>query len=1498
MSVASRWKYRRLLSGDPRPIIPSIESAPPFDIERLRSRGIRARVSARLFRALLLPILRLMQWITPVFRWGDLTIVTRAADVRAILADAEHFKVPFGPEMAALAGGATFVLGLDGPDHDRQRALIMGKLIRPDEDIATIRRLSRQYAEALLDAGKGRIDAQRDLMTRVAAEVCARYMGFAPDDADRFAEWSLAASNLLFADPAGSQVAAELGARAGANLRALVDRALHMAERAADDDERTLAARLVAMERQDGGPSRAESRAILIGLAVGFVPTNSLAGGRILQVLAGNRRARTGTLAALDAEDPALFRRAILECARLDPALAPGQWRWCPVETEFAAASGRMHTIPAQSLVLVSTMAALRDPAEYRQPGKFSADRKSEPDLLFGHLGHHCIGKELALAQIIPTLEALLRRPRAAQTLAGARMEWLGPFPDRMMVSYDDDRIDQASGGKDQNGLLFAVPMGTGETPDQINARIDGATGRFDWRSALDATGLVHFLSLTAIRIPESRGPGTLLMVEINCDGSPEQSGRAALAAIAEPLREILRLAPEVDVWTALSPHRIAMHSKPWGATALNFYGLPGLSVREIERQAALAKFAREAVDAYQQRELGRSSRAATVLRTVRHLVRHDSAFVDDVHWSELARKGAEFEGLLLKPRDRNLPLSDWDPSDWNRGWLHVARSRFAMFTGFVFVCLSLIASIALWLALGPNTGETGSLALSLPWLALQGLFSALVLVAILAAAFVGLLRWKESRDPIDTKRPSLAHLKALSAREDLPGHVKNHITVVTPLKTGLVRRLSLALALWGIGLLVTHFFRPGFVLSMGTIQFARWVRLPGTDTMIFQSNYDGSWESYLEDFITRAHLGQTAAWSNAKGFPRSRYMLLDGAEDGDSFKHYVRAKQQPTAFWYSRFPDISADQIRRNALIHDGLARATSDSEARAWLSLLGSAPRTDGEIESEEVQAIVFNGFARLPHAEYLLLRLPESRDSAIQWLQSLTGYRIDPATKAASAALASLLDPGGTLAPESRVTFGEDDPVRGAASIAFSAAGLGHLLGDDHVIAAQMPGPFAMGMHARSSHLGDDGEQHPDAWRWSDGGSEARTTAHALLAIYSPDPQAHERSMARHRALAEWFGLTVVAAQRADPLEVDGFPRDHFGFRDGIVQPVIAGAIKADRKRNPLDVIATGEMIHGYRNAQGYFPPPVTVPAEYDLDGLLPDTARSAERYPRFGRRRSRRADTDLRDFARNGTFMAVRVLEQHPQAFHESCRFAAERIKADYRHIEGTVSVPIDERWVAAKLVGRWQSGASLIGNPVDPNQSGSMHPGRNALTQRHHAATSAQANSPSDAASEGYMVRSRDYVLDFGRDDPRGLQCPLGSHVRRANPRDSLLPGDEQEIGIVNRHRLMRRGRNYGQGEKEKGLFFIAICEDLERQFEFVQRSWLAASGFHELNGETDPLIGQPAQERGTFSIPTYGGTITARGLSKFTTLRAGGYFFVPSRSALRFLSNPRGGTIA
>lgn len=1478
----SRWKYKRLTSRDPGPILPAPREAPPFDIERLRAHGIKARLIAWLFRKLLWPVMRMFQVLRPVVRFGDLAIVTRAADVRAILADTDRFQVPFGPEMSALAGGSTFVLGLDGPDHDRQRK-ILERLIRPQQDLASITSLSRHYADALLTAGKGRIDAQRDLMTRVAAEVCARYMGFALKDADSFADWTFAGSNLLFADPQGSSAAAELAAKAGAQMRALADAALEKAERSHRPSDDTLAGRLVQLEKIANGPTRGESRAILIGLAIGFVPTNSLAGGRMLNVLARNRAARDEALAAARANDSARLRRALLEAGRLDPALAPGQWRWCPNDTSFVADSGTAYTIPAETLVLVSTMAALRDPTEFPAAGRFRTDRQGEPELLFGHLSHHCLGKELALAQIVPTLAALLCRPSVESSLPGMQMRWLGPFPDRAPLHYQDPAIDPATDGVNQNALLFAVPLETGETTAAINQRIEEAMRPVDWRAALDTVDLVHFMSLTAIEAPDARGVRQFAIIEINCDGSAEPGGRAALAALNAPLCAFFGLPPGHDLWDFLKAHRIAMHGNPWGATALNFFGLPGLSVREIARQQELVEYTRDAIDTYQRLELGRSSRPAGLVQLIRRLIRQDPELVNDPDWSTLAKRGAAFDGFLLKPRDRYLPLSDWDPSDHIRGWRHVVRSPLAIRAALLFVVIAVAAAVALELALDPGHGQRGAFILSLPWLAIQGIVSAALLVMLVTSAFVAVLRWKESRDPVDRSRPGLEHLRALAEREDLPGHVKNHITVVTPLKRGLLRRLTLALALWGIGKLVTHFYRPGFVLSMGTIQFARWVRLPGSDTMIFQSNYDGSWESYLEDFITRAHAGQTAAWSNSEGFPRTRFLILDGAQDGDSFKHYVRGKQVPTAFWYSRFPALSAEQIRCNALIHDGLARVTSDSEARAWLSLFGSAPRAENEIEGEEVQSIVFNGFAKLPHADYLLFALPDDKERAATWLRTLIGYRVGHTAKGWFKLVANLLDPSGFLSAKNRVAFGENDPVAGAAAIAFTARGLRRMLGDYHLALVDLPGPFAMGMEERAARLGDIGKEAPDNWRWTDGGDSERTVD-VLIAIYSPDALAHERALERHRGLARLFGLREVDAQAADQLDPDGFPRDHFGFRDGIVQPVIAGAIKADRERNPLDVVATGEMIYGYRNAQGFFPPAITVPSEHDLHDLLPDLARAAERYPRFGKRRSRRPDTELRDFGRNGSFMAVRVLEQHPERFANACKEAAQSVTRDYRHIGGAIGVPIDDRWIAAKMVGRWQSGATLIGNPRDPGARITAIAPRKST--RH---SSPDLNPP----PENYDLEAADYVLDFGRDDPRGLQCPLGAHVRRANPRDSLLPGDPQEIGIVNRHRLMRRGRNYRRDNEEKGLFFVAICEDLERQFEFVQRSWLQAGGFHELNDERDPLVGHCPAGTGTFSIPTHAGTVSVRGLSAFTTLRAGGYFFLPSRSALRYLANPR-----
>jgi hypothetical protein len=154
-------------------------------------------------------------------------------------------------------------------------------------------------------------------------------------------------------------------------------------------------------------------------------------------------------------------------------------------------------------------------------------------------------------------------------------------------------------------------------------------------------------------------------------------------------------------------------------------------------------------------------------------------------------------------------------------------------------------------------------------------------------------------------------------------------------------------------------------------------VRPPGSERLVFLSNYDGSWESYLEDFITKAYLGQNAAWSNAVGFPRTKWLTEDGAQDGDRFKRWVRRQQLPTQFWFHHFSHLTADQIRNNAVISWELARATTDSQARAWLSYFGSMPKTDTVIETQEVQSVVFRGFKRLPFMKFAAIRLPDDRE-----------------------------------------------------------------------------------------------------------------------------------------------------------------------------------------------------------------------------------------------------------------------------------------------------------------------------------------------------------------------------------------------------------------------------------------------------------------------------------------------------------------------------------------
>jgi len=192
--------------------------------------------------------------------------------------------------------------------------------------------------------------------------------------------------------------------------------------------------------------------------------------------------------------------------------------------------------------------------------------------------------------------------------------------------------------------------------------------------------------------------------------------------------------------------------------------------------------------------------------------------------------------------------------------------------------CFAVVAVAAVgWAALhnwdvvhaviGAAFSELGDLSIAL----VSGMVATLLIWLIPFLVLAAILYWHEVHDKIDDRTAPLQHIAEIAAKENAPGYAQNHITAVTPMKPGPFRKLTLALTLWAIGKEIQYWFRPGFVLNMGTIHYAKWFRLPGTEMMLFLANYDGSWQNYLEDFVTKAHQGQSAVWSHGKGFPKTR---------------------------------------------------------------------------------------------------------------------------------------------------------------------------------------------------------------------------------------------------------------------------------------------------------------------------------------------------------------------------------------------------------------------------------------------------------------------------------------------------------------------------------------------------------------------------------------------------------------------------------------------------
>ena len=350
---------------------------------------------------------------------------------------------------------------------------------------------------------------------------------------------------------------------------------------------------------------------------------------------------------------------------------------------------------------------------------------------------------------------------------------------------------------------------------------------------------------------------------------------------------------------------------------------------------------------------------------------------------------------------------------------------------------------------------------------------------------------------------------------------------------------------------------------------------------------------------------------------------------------------------------------------------------------------------------------------------------------------------------------------------------------------------------------------------------------------------TPVHALLMLYARSAELLDELIVKQRSAFAGALELVVEV----PTETLPERREHFGFADGIAQPAIEGSGAKDKRgRRSLQA---GEFVLGYENEYGKLPLLPNVAPALDVGGHLGDC--SAE-----GKRNA---------LGRNGTYLVARQLQQDVRGFWSFMRQAAQA--------EHPGSTAADEAVrLAAKCVGRWPSGAPLV------------------LAPHHDDRSLASEN------AFGYFAKDAD-----------GMRCPIGAHIRRTNPRDSLEGGPHASQKAVDRHSILRRGRSYGKllAERpwlaehddglERGLVFICINANIRRQFEFMQQTWVNNQKFGGLYDERDPLIGAQDAEASNFTVPAQPARLRLEGLPRFVTVRGGEYLFLPSVNALKFLAS-------
>lgn len=209
-----------------------------------------------------------------------------------------------------------------------------------------------------------------------------------------------------------------------------------------------------------------------------------------------------------------------------------------------------------------------------------------------------------------------------------------------------------------------------------------------------------------------------------------------------------------------------------------------------------------------------------------------------------------------------------------------------------------------------------------------------LPLVPVLIIWLILLHFFVERKEVPLNKTPNQIDLKFLDTlTQDEDIWMQNQFTQLMEVKPNFMRLYTLRFFLFLTNFLAKTLFVKGKLLGIPTIHFARWIMIDGQKRMIFLSNFDGSWQQYLGDFVDKAAFGLSAIYGNTVGFPKTLFALFKGAKDVDHFKGWSRYYQIPTQMWYSAYPDLSVINVNNNTRIAEGLNQNLTGKDLETWL-------------------------------------------------------------------------------------------------------------------------------------------------------------------------------------------------------------------------------------------------------------------------------------------------------------------------------------------------------------------------------------------------------------------------------------------------------------------------------------------------------------------------------------------------------------------------------------